>query len=91
MSKLWPFLGVECVVCPWHNIPISLADGTKMSKPVTFDPVSRKPIPSPCYIKSRDQFQRVHPAVIKEDKVYVNVVGPFAKTLESDRYAFRKI
>lgn len=37
--------GIPSLSCPWHQYKINLRDGSRLSRPVTFDPKTRRPIP----------------------------------------------
>ncbi|KAF4655017.1 hypothetical protein FOZ61_007831 [Perkinsus olseni] len=78
--------GIPCLSCPWHKYKIDLRDGTRLSRPVTFDPKTRRPIPGKWESGPRC-VQRVHDVRCTEDgRVEVRILED--GQVLSDKYAY---
>lgn len=76
---------IPTILCPWHFHRISLKDGCKLNKGITFDPVSKKSLGESW--NSTPQFQRTHEVEIRSNGIYVKINESAGVTFKSDEYA----
>ncbi|EEQ99613.1 conserved hypothetical protein [Perkinsus marinus ATCC 50983] len=80
--------GIPSLSCPWHQYKINLRDGSRLSRPVTFDPKTRRPIPGK-WESGPKCVQRIHDVRCTADgQVEVRLTMESSQPVLSDKYAY---
>jgi nitrite reductase/ring-hydroxylating ferredoxin subunit len=80
------FMGDTVITCPWHSYKISLSDGSKYFKPVTFDPIT-KVARSHNWEKATECSQRVHETTVDSEGNVSVTINTIPSQIPSDHYA----
>ena len=78
------------ITCPWHAYKISIMDGAKYHKPVTFDPRTKSPI-AHSWEKATECSQRIHEARVDDQGTIHIRLNSCEQEIQSDHYAFNPL